>query len=84
EVVDLQDGRCRFQSGITTYPPLGSLAHRIRSRDLAAVHDLGDCEGAEIGTLSQDGAIPATVSIERLLSRHFAVLGTTGVGKSSA
>lgn len=84
EVVDLPDGRCRFQSGITTYPPLGSLAHRIRSRDLAAVHDLGECEGAEIGTLSQDGAIPATVSIERLLSRHFAVLGTTGVGKSSA
>lgn len=84
EVVDRPDGGCRFQSGITTYPPMGSLAHRIRSRDLAAIHDLGDREGAEIGRLSQDAAVPATICIERLLSRHFAVLGTTGVGKSSA
>ncbi len=84
EVVDRPDGTGGFQSGISTYPPIGSLAHRIRSRDLAAVHDLGARNGVAIGTLTQDAAVPATVCIEQLLSRHFAVLGTTGVGKSSA
>ncbi|WP_332685129.1 ATP-binding protein [Bosea sp. (in: a-proteobacteria)] len=84
EVADLQDGTSRFESGISTYPPIGALAHRIRSHDLAAVHDLGERNGVAIGTLTQDAAVPATVCIERLLSRHFAVLGTTGVGKSSA
>lgn len=84
EVVDGEAGAARFDSGITTYPPIGAPAHRIRSRDLARIHDLGRREGVVLGTLTQDAAIPASVDIERLLTRHFAVLGTTGVGKSSA
>jgi len=84
EVVDGPGGTSRFASGISTYPPIGALAHRIRSRDLAVVHDLGDRNGVAIGALTQDAGVPATVCIDHLLSRHFAVLGTTGVGKSSA
>lgn len=84
EVVDGENGAARFNSGIVTYPPIGALAHRIRSRDLALIHDLGERRGVELGTLTQDAAVSASVDIERLLSRHFAVLGTTGVGKSSA
>ncbi|AZO77966.1 MULTISPECIES: ATP-binding protein [unclassified Bosea (in: a-proteobacteria)] len=84
EVVDGENGVARFNSGIVTYPPIGALAHRIRSRDLALIHDLGERRGVALGVLTQDAAVPASVDIERLLSRHFAVLGTTGVGKSSA
>ncbi|HEY5795196.1 MAG TPA: DUF87 domain-containing protein [Bosea sp. (in: a-proteobacteria)] len=84
EVTESPDGRVRFQSGITTYPPIGAIAHRIRSGDLALVHDLGSRNGVAIGTLTQDASIPATISIDDMLSRHFALLGTTGVGKSSA
>ncbi len=83
EVVE-QDGRPHFQSGISTYPPIGTIAHRIRSGDLALVHDLGQRDGIAIGALSQDAAIPASVCIADMLARHFAILGTTGVGKSSA
>ncbi|RDJ23234.1 DUF87 domain-containing protein [Bosea caraganae] len=84
EVLEGGDGRQRFQSGITTYPPVGAVAHRIRAGDLALVHDLGGRGGTAIGHLTQDASIPATVDIERMLSRHFALVGTTGVGKSSA
>jgi DNA helicase HerA-like ATPase len=84
EVVDGRGGPERFSSGIATYPPIGALAHRIRSGDLALVHDLGERKGVVLGALTQDAAVPASVDIDRLLSRHFAVLGTTGVGKSSA
>ena len=84
EVVDGESGTARFDSGITTYPPIGAPAHRIRSRDLERIHDLGERKGVALGCLTQDASVSASVDIERLLSRHFAVLGTTGVGKSSA
>lgn len=84
EVVDGEGGTARFDSGITSYPPIGALAHRIRSRDLEHIHDLGQRKGVVLGSLTQDASVSASVDIERLLSRHFAVLGTTGVGKSSA
>jgi len=84
EVQESPDGRARFQSGITSYPPIGSIAHRIRGGDLALVHDLGDRAGVQIGHITQDSSIPATVSVQDMLSRHFALVGTTGVGKSSA
>lgn len=84
EVIDGENGAARFDSGITSYPPIGALAHRIRSQDLERIHDLGERKGVVLGSLTQDASVAASVDIERLLSRHFAVLGTTGVGKSSA
>ncbi|MGB6239825.1 MAG: ATP-binding protein, partial [Bradyrhizobium sp.] len=36
-----------------------------------------------IGTLQQDPSVIAYVDIEEMLSKHFAVLGSTGVGKST-
>lgn len=84
EVLEGPDGKTRFQSGITNYPPIGAVAHRIRTGDLALVHDLGERGGVVIGQITQDASIPATVNIQDMLSRHFALLGTTGVGKSSA
>jgi DNA helicase HerA-like ATPase len=84
EVSDGADGKPSFRRGLLTYPHLGAEAHQIRSRDLAAIFDLGARAGVEIGRLSQDCEIAATVSIHDMLNRHFAVVGTTGVGKSSA
>lgn len=84
EVSDGPGGLPKFKRGVTRYPPMGSVAHRIRSRDLECMHDLGERLSVEIGTLSQNDDIPATVSVEDMLRRHFAVVGTTGVGKSCA
>ncbi len=84
EIVDRSDGKLEFRRGISAYPNLGAVAHRIRVTDLLAVHDLGDRRGIEIGWLSQDSSIPATVCVDDMLRCHFAVVGTTGVGKSSA
>ncbi len=84
EVFETEDKRLMFRRGIANYPWLGAPAHRIRSSDLRAVFDLGDRQGVEIGRVSQDETIPATVNFDDLLSKHFAVVGTTGVGKSSA
>ena len=77
-------GKPKFDRGITSYPYIGALAHRIRSRDLQAVYDLAGRRSITIGSLSQDGEIDANIAIDDTLARHFAVVGTTGVGKSTA
>lgn len=85
EVKDHPDtGKPVFDRGITIYPYVGAISHRIRARDLAAIYDLGGRNGITIGTLAQDEDISANIAIDDTLSRHFAVVGTTGVGKSTA
>jgi DNA helicase HerA-like ATPase len=73
-----------FDRGIADYPHIGAVAHRIRQRDLAAVYQLGGADTVAIGTLSQDDKVTAHISMNRTLDRHFAVVGSTGVGKSTA
>jgi uncharacterized protein len=84
EVRDTPGGQPFFDRGITRYPHVGAISHRIRARDLAAVYELGGRKAVTIGSLSQDGAIEARIAIDETLSRHFAIVGTTGVGKSTA
>jgi len=84
EVRDTPDGKPFFDRGITHYPYVGAISHRIRSRDLAAVYALGGRKSVCIGSLSQDGSIEARIAIDETMSRHFAIVGTTGVGKSTA
>jgi DNA helicase HerA-like ATPase len=84
EVRDGKDGKPLFDKGITAYPHIGAIAHRIRARDLEAVYDLAGRRALTIGQLSQDETIAARIAIDDTLNRHFAVVGTTGVGKSTA
>lgn len=85
EVKDNKElGKPVFDRGITVYPHIGAVAHRIRARDLAAIYDLAGRTGVTIGTLVQDEEISAHIAIDDTLSRHFALVGTTGVGKSTA
>ncbi|PZM13589.1 ATP-binding protein [Rhizobium tubonense] len=78
------DGREEFSSGITNYPYLGAIAHRIRSSDLMRIYDSGKNSSCVIGKLTQDDTIDAAIHIPSMLSKHFAVVGSTGVGKSTA
>ncbi|WP_235890728.1 ATP-binding protein [Pararhizobium mangrovi] len=77
-------GHARFSAGISSYPYLGAVVHAMRSEDLKAIHDLDMSDVAVVGKLTQDETMDATIHIPSLLQRHFAVVGTTGVGKSSA
>ncbi|MDN5926165.1 MAG: DUF87 domain-containing protein [Hyphomicrobiales bacterium] len=81
---DPATGSSTFDRGVTVYPHIGAMAHRIRSNDLHAVYDISGSDSVTIGNLSQDEIIQARISINSTLDRHFAVVGTTGVGKSTA
>ncbi|WP_373456287.1 helicase HerA domain-containing protein [Rhizobium sp. L1K21] len=78
------DGSEEFSTGISHYPYLGAIAHRIRSADLRRVYDTGRENNCAIGALTQDTSIEAAIHIPSMLSKHFAVVGSTGVGKSTA
>lgn len=78
------DGREEFSSGISAYPYLGAIAHRIRAADLMRIFDAGKGSSCVIGKLTQDESIDAAIHIPSMLAKHFAVVGSTGVGKSTA
>jgi DNA helicase HerA-like ATPase len=78
------DGTEAFSAGISHYPYLGAVAHRIRTADLTRVYDTGRSGSFAIGKLTQDESLDASIHLPSMLSKHFAVVGTTGVGKSTA
>jgi DNA helicase HerA-like ATPase len=78
------DGSERFSTGITTYPYMGAPVHPIERQDLSRIYDNRYDRPAVVGTLSLDKDVEATVSIGQMLSKHFAVVGSTGTGKSTA
>lgn len=84
EIMDNTSGRPVFTRGISSYPNIGAVAHKVRVADLAAIHVLTTGNSVEVGRLSQDHSIPATVDVGEMLAKHFAMVGTTGVGKTTA
>ncbi len=74
----------KFNTGISNFPKMGCDVQRVRSEDLAAIYENTGDQTIVVGHLTQDNTIEAKVDIEKLLSRHFAVVGSTGVGKSTA
>jgi len=74
----------RFRRGVSTYPTLGDSVHVATRDELAALFAVNGAASVRVGVVKQDMAIPATVSVNDLFSRHCAVVGTTGAGKSCA
>jgi DNA helicase HerA-like ATPase len=72
-----------FQRGITDYPAIGDPASLIGPDELRLVYDISGPDTTSIGHLQQDPSVPAYVNMDDMLRKHFALFGTTGVGKSS-
>jgi DNA helicase HerA-like ATPase len=75
--------RQKFQRGVTNYPTIGDAVDLISNGELRTVYAPSGSDQINVGTLQQDPSVIAYVDIEEMLSKHFAVLGSTGVGKST-
>src|ERR1700720_590786 len=75
--------RTKFQRGVTNYPTIGDTVDLINNQELRTVYAPTGSDQISVGTLQQDRSVIAYVDVEEMLSKHFAVLGSTGVGKSS-
>jgi DNA helicase HerA-like ATPase len=77
-----KNGMPSFSRGVTEYPVIGEPALLMTSDELRLIYTAIK-HSAQIGALHQDSKIPAVIDIDELLTKHFAILGTTGVGKST-
>ena len=72
-----------FERGISQYPNIGDFVHIATERSLLRIYGSNDFGQAAIGTLSSAESIQAKVSLNELVTRHSAILGSTGSGKST-
>jgi hypothetical protein len=73
-----------FQRGVSFCPSLRSAVYTTTQEDLQQVYAQPAVSSVRIGTIFQDQTLPAFISTDDLLGKHFAILGTTGSGKSCA
>lgn len=73
-----------FRRGVSVFPALGDAVYATSREDLVQVYAPPAAANVSIGTLHHDRAVHAHALVDELLGKHFAVLGTTGSGKSCA
>lgn len=73
-----------FRRGVSRFPALGDAVYATSREDLIQVYAPPAAANVSIGTLHHDRAVHAHALVDELLGKHFAVLGTTGAGKSCA
>ncbi|MGF1592956.1 MAG: ATP-binding protein [Kiloniellaceae bacterium] len=73
-----------LQRGVSHYPGLGEAIYATTSEELQQIYKRPQASNLRIGTLHQDDRLPAYLVTDDLLGKHFAILGTTGSGKSCA
>jgi uncharacterized protein len=74
----------RFERGISQHPTIEDRVHIVTQADLLAIYGAGEPQDyVSVGHLASAESIPALVNINKLVTRHCAVVGTTGSGKST-
>lgn len=74
----------KFKRGVSQHPTVGDPVHLVTEEDLARIYGRPDAPNfVRIGNLASAESIPALIDIDKLITRHSAVVGTTGAGKST-
>ncbi len=73
-----------FQRGLSQYPTIGDEVHLVSEKELKNIYGQPDKPYfVKVGHISNADSIPALIDINKLITRHSAVVGTTGSGKST-
>lgn len=73
-----------FRRGVTRYPVPGSEVYAVSSPDLKQVYAADARAHVEIGTVFPTKDIRGALYVDAMLGKHFALLGSTGTGKSTS
>jgi DNA helicase HerA-like ATPase len=73
-----------FRRGVTRYPVPGSEVYAVSSPDMKQVYAADGRANVEIGTVFPTKDIRGSLYIDAMLGKHFALLGSTGTGKSTS
>ena len=73
-----------FQRGVSQYPTINDEVHLVAEIDLKRIYGQPDKPYfVNVGHIAGAESIPALIDVNRLVTRHSAVVGTTGSGKST-
>ena len=72
-----------FRRGVTRYPIPGSEVYAVSSADMNQVYATDARAHVEIGTVVPTKDIRGALYVDALLGKHFALVGSTGTGKST-
>lgn len=73
-----------FERGISQYPMIDDEVYIVTEVDLVSIYGHErNAEYVPIGTISGSDNMPALIDINKLISRHCAIVGSTGTGKST-
>jgi hypothetical protein len=76
--------RPSFQRGVSRLPSLDAEVYLATQEDTEIVYALVRRRTVSIGSVYQNPRVAARISVDDMLCKHFAILGTTGTGKSCA
>jgi DNA helicase HerA-like ATPase len=74
----------RFRRGVTRYPVPGCAVYPVSTADLKQIYAPEDRATIEVGTVYPTRDIRASLYVDAMLGKHFALLGSTGTGKSTS
>ncbi|WSG74543.1 ATP-binding protein [Rhizobium beringeri] len=72
-----------FERGISQYPNVNDEVHLVTEEDLSRVYGNEAASQVVVGRLSNAESISVRLDLDKLITRHSAVLGSTGSGKST-
>lgn len=74
-----------FERGLSQHPNINDSVHLVTEADLQRIygHEQNDDAQVAVGTLSSAENIQVRLSLDNLVTRHSAILGSTGSGKST-
>ena len=73
----------RFERGLSQHPNIDDAVHLVTEADLKRIYGGVDETQVVVGALSSAENIDVRVSLDALVTRHSAILGSTGSGKST-
>ncbi|WP_374453832.1 ATP-binding protein [Phenylobacterium sp.] len=72
-----------FERGISQYPSIHDEVHIVSEENLARIYDVEGAGQVVIGRLANAEGVEVRIDLNKLVTRHSAVLGSTGSGKST-
>lgn len=76
-------GKGKFQKGVGTFPTINDEVHIVTDNDLKVIYDFDSTGQIELGRHASSTDLPIYLDLQKIVSRHLAILGSTGSGKSN-
>ncbi|TSA12521.1 MAG: DUF87 domain-containing protein, partial [Deltaproteobacteria bacterium] len=75
----------QFERGVGQYPTVGDEVHIVTNEDLQVIYGWSQSKKGtvSVGSIAAASGISADLNVAGLVSRHCAIVGSTGAGKSN-